>query len=75
VPVWDASTHRFLIQHQQTSLNKRRVYVRRQFSRLSYIDYGFSRNRNKGHQTDVYQSTHHMLVLLFQYSFIEGDWS
>jgi hypothetical protein len=35
----------------------------------------FSRNRNKGHQTDVYQSTHRTLVLLFQYNFTEGDWS
>jgi hypothetical protein len=69
------STHRFLIQHQQTSLSERLVYVRLQFSRLSYDDDGFSRNRNKGHQTDAYQSTHHTLVLLFRYSFTEGDWS
>jgi hypothetical protein len=35
----------------------------------------FFHNRNKGHRTDAYQSTHHMLVLLFQYSFTKGDWS
>jgi hypothetical protein len=74
VPAWGANTHRFFIQHQQTSLNERHVYVRLQFSRLSYNDDDFSRNHNKGHQTDAYQSIHHMLVLLFQYSFTEGDW-
>jgi hypothetical protein len=73
VPIWGASTHKFLVQYQQTSLSERLVYVRLQFSRLSYDDDGFSHNRNKGHQTDAYQSTHHMLVLLFQYSFTEGD--
>jgi hypothetical protein len=52
----------FLIQHQQTSLSERLVYVRLQFSQLSYDDDGFSHNHNKGHQTDAYQSTHHMLV-------------
>jgi hypothetical protein len=67
--------HVFIVQHQQTSLNERHVYVRLQFSRLSYNDDGFSRNYNKGHQTNAYQSTHHTLVLLFQYSFTEGDWS
>jgi hypothetical protein len=51
------------------------VYVRLQFSRLSCCDYDFSCNRNKGHQTDAYQSTHHTLVLHFQYNFTEGDWS
>jgi hypothetical protein len=75
VPMWGASTQRFLIQHHQTSLSERLVYVRLQFSRLSYDDDGFSRNYNKGHQTNAYQSTHHTLVLLFQYSFIEGYWS
>jgi hypothetical protein len=34
MPAWDTSTHRFLIQHQQTSLNKRLVFVRIQFSQL-----------------------------------------
>jgi hypothetical protein len=29
----------------------------------------FSRNRYKGHQADAYQSTHHTLVLYFQYNF------
>jgi hypothetical protein len=65
VPAWGASTHRFLVQHHQTSLNERLVYVLLQFSWLSYDDDDFSHNCNKGHQTDVYQSTHHMLVLLF----------
>jgi hypothetical protein len=65
VPAWGANAHRFLVQHHQTSLNERLVYVRLQFSRLSYDDDSFSRNHNKGHQTDAYQSTHHMLVLLF----------
>jgi hypothetical protein len=32
VPAWDMSTHRFLVQHQQTSLNERHFYVRLQFS-------------------------------------------
>jgi hypothetical protein len=75
VSMWGASTHRFLVQHQQNSLNERLVYIRLQFSRLSYEDDGFYCNHNKDHQTDVYQSTHHTLVLLFQYSFTEGDWS
>jgi hypothetical protein len=74
VPTRGASTHRFLIQHHQTSLSERLVYVRLQFSRVSDDDDGFSLNHNKGHQTDAYQSTHQPLVLLFQYSFIEGDW-
>jgi hypothetical protein len=65
VPAWGASTHRFLVQHQQTSLSERLVYVRLQFSQLSYDDDSFSRNCNKGHQTDAYQSTYHMLVLPF----------
>jgi hypothetical protein len=69
MPVWGASTHQILVQHHQTSLNERLVYVRLQFSWLSYDDDGFSRNRGKGHQIDAYQSTHHTLVLLFQYSF------
>jgi hypothetical protein len=59
------STHKFLVQHQQTSLSERLVYVRIQFSQLSYDDDVFSRNHNTGHQTDVYQSTHLTLVLLF----------
>jgi hypothetical protein len=63
--VWGESTHRFLIQHQQTSLSERLVYVWLQFSRLSCDDDDFSHNRNKGHQTDAYQSTHRTLVLLF----------
>jgi hypothetical protein len=74
MPVWGASTHRFLVQHQQTSLSERLVYILLQFSRLSCDDDGFSRNRNKGHQTNAYQSTHYTLVLVFQYSFTEGDW-
>jgi hypothetical protein len=65
VPTWGASTHRFQVQHHQTSLSERLVYVQLQFSRLSYDDDGFSCNCNKGHQTNAYQSTHHMLVLLF----------
>jgi hypothetical protein len=75
VSTWGASTHRLLVQHQQTTLNERHVYVRLQFSRLSYNDDEFSSNCNKSHQTNAYQSTHHTLVLLFQYSFTEGDWS
>jgi hypothetical protein len=35
---------------------------------------GGSRNCNKGHKTDAYQSTHHTLVLLYQYNFTEGNW-
>jgi hypothetical protein len=62
---WGLSIDRFLIQHQQTSLNERLLYVRLQFSRLSCDDDGFSPHHNKGHQTDAYESTHHMLVLLF----------
>jgi hypothetical protein len=65
VSAWGASTHRFRIQYQQTSLNERHVYIRLQFSRLSYNDDGFSCNHNKGHQTDAYQSTYHMIVLFF----------
>jgi hypothetical protein len=75
VPAWGASTHGFLVQHHQTSLSERLVYVQLPFSWLSYDDNGFSRNHNKGHQTDAYQCTHHTVVLLFQYSFIEVDWS
>jgi hypothetical protein len=74
VPTWGAGTHRFLVQHHQTSLSERLVYVRLQFTRLPYHDHGFFAIA-KGHQTGVYQSTHHTLVLLFQYSFTEGDWS
>jgi hypothetical protein len=70
-----ASAHRFLIQHQQTSLSERLIHVWLQFSQLSCDDDGFSHNRNKGHQIHAYQSTHHTLVLLFQYSLTEGDWS
>jgi hypothetical protein len=33
----------------------------------------FSRHCNTGHQTSACESTHHTLVLLFQYSFTEGD--
>jgi hypothetical protein len=40
VPTWGVSTHRFLVQHQQTSLNERPIYVQLQFSRLSYNDDG-----------------------------------
>jgi hypothetical protein len=65
VPMWGASTYRFLVQHHQTSLSGRLVYVRLQFSRPSYDDDGFSGNHNKGHQTDAYQSTHHTLALHF----------
>jgi hypothetical protein len=54
VPAWGASTHRFLVQHHQTSLSERLIYIRLQFSRLSYDDDGFSHNHNKGHQTDAY---------------------
>jgi hypothetical protein len=32
MPVWGASTHRFLVQHKQTSLSERLIYVRLQFS-------------------------------------------
>jgi hypothetical protein len=63
--MWGVSTHRFLIQHQQTSLSERLGYVQLQLSRLSCDDDGFSHNCNKGHQTDAYQGTHHTLVLLF----------
>jgi hypothetical protein len=45
---WGVSTHNFLTQHQQTSLNERLVYIRLQFSRLSCDDGDFSRNHNKG---------------------------
>jgi hypothetical protein len=75
MPTWVVSTHWILIQHQQTSLNEKLVYVRLQFSWLSCDDDGFSCNHNKGHQTDAYQSTHHTLVLPFQYNFTKGDWS
>jgi hypothetical protein len=75
MPAWGVSTHRFPIQHQQTSLCERLVYIRLQFSRLSCDDDDFSHNSNKGHQTDAYESTHHLFVLLFQYNFTEGDWS
>jgi hypothetical protein len=75
VPMWGASTNRFLVPHRQTSLSETLVYIRLQYSRLSYDDNGFSHNRNGGHQTDAYQSTHHTLMLLFQYSFTESAWS
>jgi hypothetical protein len=65
VPACGVSTNKLLVQHHQTILSERLVYVRLQFLRLSYLDDGFSCNRNKGPQTDVYQSTHHTLVLIF----------
>ncbi len=45
---WVESAVVLLIQLQKTSLNERLVYVRLQFSRLSYDDDGVSRHRNKG---------------------------
>jgi hypothetical protein len=51
--------------HPTSPNYERVVYVRLQFTRLSYDDDGFSRNHNKGHQIDAYQSTHHTLVLLY----------
>jgi hypothetical protein len=41
VPAWGANTHRFLVQHHQTSLSEKLVYVQLQFSQLSYDDDGF----------------------------------
>jgi hypothetical protein len=64
-----ASTNRLLVQHQQISRNEWLVDVRLQFPWLLYDDDGFSRHRNTCLQTGVYESTHHILVLLFLIQF------
>jgi hypothetical protein len=50
---------------KQVSVKDLSMYGRLQFSRLSCNDDDFSRNCNNGHQSDAYQSNHHMLMLLF----------